>query len=298
MAREGYSDLLAFLVVARERSFTRAAAQLGMSQSGLSHTIKDLESKLGLRLLTRSTRSVATTEAGERLYQAIAPRFQEIDGEVAALAEFRDKAAGTIRITATDHPVDTVILPKLKSFLVENPDVKIEITVDYGLTDIVAQRYDIGVRFGDQVAKDMIAVRISPDLQWCIVGSPEYFAQREAPQSLQDLVDHDCITQRLPTSGGLHAWDLRDGDRDVQVRVNGKLTFNGEHQLLNAALTIGGLAFLPEDVVAPYIQEGRLVAVMKDWCPVYPGYHAYYASRRQPSRALALVIDALRYRNS
>jgi DNA-binding transcriptional LysR family regulator len=296
MPRENFNDLLAFLAVARERSFTRAAAQLGVSQSALSHTIRALETRLGLRLLTRTTRSVATTEAGERLFQAIAPRFEQIDTELTALADLRDKPAGTIRITATDHTVETVIWPKLKEFLPAYPDIKIEISVDYGLRDIVADRFDIGVRTGDQVAKDMIAVRIAPDLKMAIVGSPTYLAKRKAPKAPQDLLQHDCISLRLTSAGGLYAWELKNDDHDLQVRVDGQLTFNTIPQMLQAALGGFGLAFMPEDVALPYIRAGQLKSVLKDWCPVFPGYHAYYPSRRQSSRALGLVIDALRYR--
>jgi DNA-binding transcriptional LysR family regulator len=296
MARENFSDLLAFLAVARERSFTRAAAQLGVSQSALSHTIRALETRLGLRLLTRTTRSVSTTEAGERLFQSLSPRFEQIDAELAALADLRDKPAGTIRLTATDHCVDTVIWPKLKHFLPQYPDIKLEINVDYGLRDIVAERYDIGVRGGDQVAKDMIAVRIAPDLKMAIVGSPEYLAKHKAPKSPQDLLKHDCITLRLTSAGGLYAWELgRDGEA-LSVRVDGQLTFNTVPQMLNAALAGLGLAFIPQDVTLPYVRAGALKSVLKDWCPEFPGYHAFYPSRRQSSRALGLVIDALRYR--
>jgi DNA-binding transcriptional LysR family regulator len=296
MARENFSDLLAFLAVARERSFTRAAAQLGVSQSALSHTIRALETRLGLRLLTRTTRSVSTTEAGERLFQAVAPRFEQIDAELGALAELRDKPAGTIRITAIDHIIDTVIWPKLKDFLPAYPDIKVEISVDYGLRDIVAERYDIGVRLGDQVAKDMIAVRIGPDLKMAIVASPDYLAKHKAPKSPQDLLNHNCITLRLTSSGGLYAWELKKGDHELQVRVDGQLTFNAVPQMLNAALSGFGLAFMPEDAALPFLRAGQLKSVLKEWCPVFPGYHAFYPSRRQSSRALGLVIDALRYR--
>ncbi|WP_322056273.1 LysR family transcriptional regulator [Paraburkholderia sp. J63] len=297
MARDNLSDLQAFLAVARERSFTRAAAQLGVSQSALSHTLRALEARLGLRLLTRTTRSVSTTEAGERLFQAVSPRFEQIDAELAALADLRDKPAGTIRITAIDHTVNTVIWPRLKTLLPAYPDIKVEITVDYGLRDIVADRYDIGVRLGDQVAKDMIAVRISPDLKMAIVASPAYLAKHKAPKAPQDLLAHNCITLRLTGSGGLYAWELKKDDHALQVRVDGQLTFNAVPQMLDAALDGFGLAFLPEDVALPHLRAGRLKSVLKDWCPVFPGYHAFYPSRRQSSRALGLVIDALRYRD-
>lgn len=298
MARDNLSDLQAFLAVARERSFTRAAAQLGVSQSALGHTLRALETRLGLRLLTRTTRSVSTTEAGERLFQAVAPRFEQIDAELAALADLCDKPAGTIRITAIDHTVNTVIWPRLKTLLPAYPDIKVEISVDYGLRDIVADRYDIGVRLGDQVAKDMIAVRISPDLKMAIVASPAYLAKHKAPKAPQDLLAHNCITLRLTGSGGLYAWELKKDDHALQVRVDGQLTFNAVPQMLDAALDGFGLAFLPEDVALPHLRAGRLKSVLKDWCPVFPGYHAFYPSRRQSSRALGLVIDALRYRDT
>jgi DNA-binding transcriptional LysR family regulator len=296
MPRENFNDLMAFLAVARERSFTRAAAQLGVSQSALSHAIRGLESRLGVRLLTRTTRSVSTTEAGERLFQSLAPRFEQIDAELAAIVELRDAPSGTIRITATDHPIDTVIWPKLSRLLPDYPDIKVEFSVDYGLRDIVADRFDIGVRFGDQVAKDMIAVRISPDIKMAIVASPDYLARHKAPKSPQDLLEHNCITLRLTTSGGIYAWELSKGGHELQVRVNGQLTFNATPQMLNAALRGAGLAFLPEDLALPLIRAGHLKSVLKDWCPVFPGYHAYYPSRRQSSRALGLVIDTLRHR--
>jgi DNA-binding transcriptional LysR family regulator len=296
MPRENFNDLMAFLAVARERSFTRAAAQLGVSQSALSHAIRGLEARLGVRLLTRTTRSVSTTEAGERLFQSLAPRFEQIDAELAAIVELRDAPSGTIRITATDHPIDTVIWPKLSRLLPDYPDIKVEFSVDYGLRDIVADRFDIGVRFGDQVAKDMIAVRISPDIKMAIIASPDYLASHKAPKSPQDLLEHNCITLRLTTSGGIYAWELNKGGHELQVRVNGQLTFNATPQMLNAALRGAGLAFLPEDLALPLIRAGHLKSVLKDWCPVFPGYHAYYPSRRQSSRALGLVIDALRHR--
>jgi DNA-binding transcriptional LysR family regulator len=297
MPRENFNDILAFLAVARERSFTRAAAQLGVSQSALSHAIGGLEARLGVRLLTRTTRSVSTTDAGESLFQSLGPRFEQIDAEIAAVVELRDTPSGTIRITATDHPIDTVIWPKLRRVLPDYPDVKVEISVDYGLRDIVADRYDIGVRFGDQVAKDMIAVRISPDIKMAIIASPDYLARHRAPKSPQDLLQHNCITLRLTTSGGIYAWELKKGEHDLPVRVNGQMTFNAVPQMLNAALGGAGLAFLPEDVALPWIRAGHLKSVLKDWCPVFPGYHAYYPSRRQSSRALGVVIDALRHRS-
>ena len=296
MRRENYNDLLAFIAVARERSFTRAAAQLGVSQSALSHTMRALEARLGLRLLTRTTRSVAPTEAGERLLQTIAPRFEEIDAELTAVTEFRDKPAGTIRITATDHATKTVLWPRLSKVLRKYPEIKVEIITDYGLSDIVADRYDIGVRHGDQVAKDMIAVRIAPEMRMAIVGSAGYLEKRELPKKPQDLTTHNCINLRLPTLGAFYPWELKKGNRQVQVRVEGQFTFNGTYQMLEAALSGCGLAYVPADLVQTHVTAGRLIWVLEDWCPTFPGLHAYYASRRESSRAMTVVIDALRYR--
>ena len=297
MQHENFNDLLAFLAVARERSFTRAAAKLGVSQSALSHTISGLEARLGLRLLTRTTRSVSPTEAGERLLRTVGHRFEEIEAELDALSELRDKPAGTIRITSIDYAVDTILWPKLAKLLPEYPDIKVEIIVDYGLTDIVAQRYDAGVRSGEQVAKDMIAVRIGPDMRMAVVGAPSYFAKRSLPKKPQDLTDHNCINLRLPTYGGLYAWEFEKGDRELKVRVDGQLIFNGTVQMLNAALAGFGLAYVPEDVAQPHLVQGRLKRVLDDWCPSFPGYHLYYPSRRHSSPAFALLVDALRYRN-
>jgi DNA-binding transcriptional LysR family regulator len=297
MQRENFNDILAFLAVARERSFTRAAAKLGISQSALSHTISGLEARLGLRLLTRTTRSVSPTQAGERLLQTAAPRFEEIEGELKALSELRDKPAGTIRITATDYPADTILLPKLAKFLPQYRDIKVEIIIDYGLTDIVAQRYDAGVRWGEQVAKDMIAVRIGPDMRIAVVGAPSYFAKRSQPKTPQDLTDHICINLHLPTYGGLYAWEFEKGGRELRVRVEGQLVLNGTTQVLNAALAGFGLAYVPEDLAQPHVAAGRLKRVLEDWCAPFPGYHLYYPSRRHSSPAFALLVDALRYRS-
>lgn len=296
MPRENFNDLLAFIAVARECSFTRAAAQLGVSQSALSHTIRALETRLGLRLLTRTTRSVSPTEAGERLLQTVAPRFEEIEAELAAVTELRDKPAGTIRITATDYATKAILWPKLSKVLRKYPEIKVEIITDYGLADIVADRYDIGVRNGDQVAKDMIAVRIAPDMRMAIVGSPAYLEKQAPPKTPQDLTLHNCINLRLPTLGGFYAWELKKGNREVQVRVEGQLAFNGTYQMLDAALSGYGLAYVPADVAQSHVAAGRLIGVLEDWCPTFPGLHAYYANRRESSRAMALVIDALRYR--
>jgi DNA-binding transcriptional LysR family regulator len=296
MPRANVNDLLAFLAVARERSFTRAAAQLGVSQSALSHTIRGLEARLGLRLLTRTTRSVAPTEAGERLLRTVGPRFDEIDAELEALSELREKPAGTIRITAGEHAADTILWPTLARLLPDYPDIKVEIVVDHGLTDIVAERYDAGVRLGEQVAKDMIAVRIGPDMRMAVVGAPSYFAGRPRPRTPQDLTAHACINIRLPTYGGLYAWEFENGGRELKVRVEGQLVFNNVALRLNAALAGLGLAYLPEDQVQAHLADGRLIRVLADWCPPFPGYHLYYPSCRQPTPAFALLVDALRYR--
>jgi DNA-binding transcriptional LysR family regulator len=298
MPREDINNLLAFLAVAKERSFTRAAAKLGVSQSALSHTIRRLEARLGLRLLTRTTRSVAPTEAGERLLRTVGPRIDEIDAELAALSELREKPAGTIRITADEHATEAVLWPALEGFLPDYPDIKIEIVIDNGLTDIVAERYDAGVRLGGVVAKDMIAVRIGPDQRMAVVGAPSYFARRPRPKTPQDLTDHVCINLRLPTRGGLYAWEFDKGGRELRARVEGQLVFNSVTLLLKAAEAGFGLAYLPEDKVQGRVAEGRLIRVLDDWCSPFSGYHLYYPSRRQPTPAFALMVDALRYRGA
>src|SRR5437870_9694740 len=297
MRRGNVNDLLAFLAVARERSFTKAAAKLGVSQSALSHTIRGLEARLGLRLLTRTTRSVSPTQAGERLLQTVGHRFEEIEAELEALSELRDKPAGTIRITATDYAADTILFPKLAKFLPEYPDIKVEIIIDYGLTDIVAQRYDAGVRAGEQVAKDMIAVRIGPDIRMAVVGAPSYFAKRSPPKKPQDLTEHNCINLPLPPNAGLYPWGSEKGAPELKVAVEGQLALNGTMQMPKAALAGFGLAYVPEDVAQPHLAQGRLKRVLDDWCPPFPGYHLYYPSRRHSSPAFALLVDALRYRN-
>ncbi|MBR8187324.1 LysR family transcriptional regulator [Burkholderia ambifaria] len=296
MPRENLNDLLVFLAVARDRSFTRAAARLGVSQSALSQTVRDLEARLGVRLLTRTTRSVSTTEAGEELFQAVAPRIDEIEMKLAAVADFRDKPAGVVRITATEHPIDTIIWPKLRRVLPEYPDIRVELSVDYGLANIVEERYDIGVRYGDQVAKDMIAVRISPDIRMTMVASPTYLDGRKPPKTPQDLLDHDCVTLRLATAKGIYAWELKKGRNEIQARVSGRITCNTQPHMVQAALDGFGIAFVTEDIVLDHVRSGQLRIVMPDWCPVFPGYHAYYPSRRQASRAFSIVIDALRHR--
>ena len=296
MQRGQLDDLVAFVAVGRERSFTKAAAKLSVSQSALSHTIRELEARLGVRLLTRTTRSVSPTTAGERLLHTLEPCFEEIDAELAALNELREKPTGTIRITATEYAVDTLLWPKLSKFLRQYSDIKVEFFMDNGLTDIVAQRFDAGVRVGEQVAKDMIAVRIGPDLRMAVVGAPSYLKKRSEPKRPQDLIGHDCINLRLLTHGGLYAWEFEKGGRELRVRVEGQLIFNGTNQMLNAALAGFGLAYVPEDLAKPHIAKGRLKRVLKDWCPRYSGYHLYYPSRRQPSAAFSLLVDALRHR--
>jgi DNA-binding transcriptional LysR family regulator len=288
-------DLQALVAVARERSFTKAAAKLGVSQSALSHTMRGLEARLAVRLLTRTTRSVSPTAAGERLLQTVGPRFEEIETELAAITELRAKPAGTIRITATEHAADAILLPKLAKLLRAYPDIKVEIIIDYGLTDIVAQRYDAGVRSGEQVAKDMVAVRVGPDMRMAVVGAPPYFKSRPAPKRPQELINHNCITLRLPR-GALYAWEFEKGGRELRVRVDGQLTYNTTAQMLNAALAGLGLAYVPEGMAQPHLAKGRLKRVLEDWCLPYSGYHLYYPSRRQSSAAFALLVDVLRYR--
>jgi DNA-binding transcriptional LysR family regulator len=296
MLRENLNDFLAFLAVARERNFTRAAAKLGVSQSALSHAVRGLEARLGIRLLTRTTRSVAPTEAGERLLRTIGPRFDEIETELAGLSELRDKPAGTVRITTGEHAAESVLWPALEKLLPRYPDVKVELIIDYGLTDIVAERYDAGVRLGEQVAKDMIAVRIGPDFRMAVVGSPSYFAKRPAPKKPQDLTAHDCINIRLPTYGGIYPWEFEKRGRALKVRVEGQLVFNNIAMRLKAARSGLGLAYMPEDQVMADIAQGRLTRVLDDWCAPFSGYHLYFPSRRQPATAFALLVGALRYR--
>ena len=285
-----------FSAVARELSFTRAAAKLGLSQSALSRSVREFETRLGVRLLARTTRSVAPTEAGERLLQIAGPRLAEIEAELQAVSELRSKPAGTIRITATAYAADAILLPKLAKLLGRHPDIKVEITIDNGLTDIVAERFDAGVRSGEQVAKDMIAVRIGPDTRMAVVGTPSYFRERSEPKRPQDLIGHNCINLRLATRGGLYAWEFEKAGRELKVRVEGQLVCNTTAQMLNAALTGLGLAYVPEGLAQPHLAKGRLRRVLDDWCAPYSGYHLYYPSRRQSSAAFALVVEALRYR--
>jgi DNA-binding transcriptional LysR family regulator len=296
MARERFDDLLAFLAVAREGSFTRAAAQLGVSQSALSHTVRALEEQLGVRLLTRTTRSVSPTEAGTRLLQTVGPRVEEIQAELAALSEFRAKPAGTVRITTAEHAANTVLWPKLAALLRNTPDLRVEIAVEYGLVDIVARRYDAGVRLGDQVEKDMIAVRIGPDLRMAVVGAPAYFADHSPPKTPRDLAAHRCINLRLPTRGGLLPWEFEKNGRVLKANVDGQWVFDSTSPVLRAALTGFGLAYVPEDLARPYVAKRQLKRVLADWCPPFAGYHLYYPSRLHASPAFALVVEALRFR--
>jgi len=297
MARDNINDILVFLAVARERSFTRAAAQLGMTQSALSHIIRGLEERLGVRLLTRTTRSVSPTEAGERLLQNVGPRLEEIEAEITAVSELGDKPAGTIRITAIDHVIESLLWPRLAPLLPQYPDLHVELSSDYRLVDIAAERFDIGVRYGDQVEKDMIAVRLSTDMPMSIVAAPSYFTQRPIPHTPNDLMKQNCIALRLASSGGLYAWELEHAGQTLELRVRGQVVCNTAVHSLQVALSGNGIGFLPEEMTAPHVAAGRLVSVMQDWCPRFPGLFAYYPSRRQSSRALGLVIDAIRYRD-
>lgn len=294
MAGENFHDLAAFVAVAEEQSFTRAAMKLGVSQSALSQTIRGLEARLGIRLLTRTTRRVAPTEAGERLFRTVAPRFEEINAELTALSELRDTPAGTVRLTATENAAEAVLWPALERVLPNYPDIKVEIIIDYGLTDVVAERVDAGVRFGEQVAKDMIAVRIGPDIPMAVVGSPAYFARHPPPRTPQDLTRHNCINLRLPTHG-LYAWEFAKNGRELRVRADGQLVFNTSALILKAATAGLGLAYLTEQQVQRQLESGELARVLAGWCPPYVGYHLYYPSRRQPTQAFALLVDALRY---
>jgi DNA-binding transcriptional LysR family regulator len=298
MARQPINDLIALLAVAREGSFTRAAAKLGVSQPALSRTISNLEARLGLRLLARSTRSVAATEAGERLIRTVGPHFDGIEAGLSALTELREKPAGSLRITSVEHATDTIIAPVLARLLPDYPDISIEVINDYALRDIVAERYDAGVRLGEQVAKDMIAVRIGSDFRNAVVGAPSYFERRPRPRRPHDLTDHDCINLRLPTSGGLWTWPFAKGGRELRVRTEGQLVFNTVSLMANMAVAGLGLAYLPEDVVQNHVAEGRLVRVLTDWSAPASGYHLYYPSRRQATPAFTLLVDALRYRGT
>ncbi|RMS53913.1 hypothetical protein ALP65_00535 [Pseudomonas aeruginosa] len=295
MIKRNLNDLLSFVAVAREGTFTRAAAQLGVTQSALSQSISGLEARLQIRLLTRTTRSVSPTAAGERLLNAIGNRFDEIEAELDELSALRDKPSGTVRITCGDHIQRTLLLPRLTPLLLEYPDIKVEFDINYGFRDIVADRFDAGVRLGDTIDKDMIAVPIGPPVRMAVVAAPAYFAAHPKPRSPRDLVDHNCINMRMQSGGGLYAWDFQRKDRHVNVRVDGQLIFNTSPNIVDAALAGLGIAWLPEEEFAPHIEEGRLLRVLENWCPLFPGYYLYYPNRRQPSPAFSLVVDALRY---
>lgn len=288
--------MMAFLAVARERSFTRAAAKLGTSQSALSHTIRALEARLGVRLLTRTTRSVSPTEAGERLIGSVGPRLDEIEAEIEALGELRERPAGNLRITTAEHAAQSIVMPALERFLPQYPDIHVELSVDYGLVDIVAERYDIGIRLGEHLARDMIAVPVGPPMRMAVVATPGYFERRTLPRTPQDLTGHNCINLRLPTYGSLYAWDFEKNGREVKVRVEGQLILDGMNAIVRAALAGLGMAWVPEDVVRRHVEAGELVRVLESWCEPFAGYHLYYPNRRQTAPALTLLIDALRYR--
>ncbi|WP_174278342.1 LysR family transcriptional regulator [Sphingomonas bacterium] len=298
MQRDDLIDLNAFMAVAEERSFTRAAAKLGTSQSALSHAMRRLEVRVGVRLLTRTTRSVAPTDAGERLLATLRPSLEQIEQELAVVGALREKPAGNIRITASQHAVDTILWPALARLLPDHPDVHVELSVDSGFTDIVAGRFDAGVRLGEALAKDMVAVRIGPDLRMAVVGSPSYFAGRASPTTPQDLSAHRCINLRLLSGGGLYAWELEKDGREVRVRVDGQLAFDNINLITRAAEAGFGLAFVMENQIAAQVADGRLIRVLNDWCPSFPGYHLYYPSRRQPSAVFTLLVEALRHKKS
>ncbi|MFV8217343.1 LysR family transcriptional regulator [Enterobacter cloacae complex sp.6700776] len=295
MLKDNFNDLLSFMVVARERSFTRAAAQLGVSQSALSHAMRNLEARLEVRLLTRTTRSVAPTEAGEQLFMRLSPHLLEIEQELTALRDTRDRPTGNIRLTAGEHAMSAVLWPVLKPFMAQYPDINVEVTVDDGLTDIVDGRFDAGVRLGEQVAKDMIAIRIAPDMRMAVVGSADYLHRFGVPETPEQLDQHRCINMRLPTRGGLYAWEFERDGRELRVRVDGQLILNSLPQRIDAAENGLGLAYVPEDAVQDALAEGRLVRVLEAWCPAFAGYHLYYPSRRQHTSAFSLLIAALRH---
>ena len=298
MAKADFNDLLWFLVVANERSFTKAAAKLGIAQSTLSHTIKRLEERMGLRLLTRTTRNVAPTEAGERLRQSLAPRIAEIEADIAALMAFRDKPSGTVKITLSDHALESVVWPKLRPLLVDYPDIKVELSRDNGLRNIVEDGFDAGVRLGESVEKDMVAVRIGADWRLVAVASPDYLATHPAPERPQELIAHKCVNIRQATAGGLYAWEFEKRGQELRVRVNGQLTFNTSYAQVEAAVAGYGIAYVPEDLVEKHVTEGRLRKVLEDWSPEFAGYHLYYPSRRQSSPAFNVIVDALRHRKA
>ncbi|MET3896547.1 DNA-binding transcriptional LysR family regulator [Devosia sp. UYZn731] len=296
MASDNFSEIAAFLAVARDRSFSKAAAKLGVTPSALSHSVKGLEERLGLRLLSRTTRNVAATEAGERLIRSVGPHFEQIDAELAAMGTLRDQPAGTVRVTCNDYVIETIFRPKMRDFLLKYPDIRVELIIDYGFTDIIEERFDAGVRLGEALSKDMIAARIGPDWRFIVVGSPDYFARRAAPDSPQDLTNHSCINYRFASTGAVYAWEFENADRKLNVRVEGQLTFNSAVPVIAAAVDGSGLGYVPDNLAAPFLADGRLVQALDEWCPMLQGYHLYYPHRRQASPAFALFLDAVRYR--
>ena len=298
MARNNIHEMIAFLAVARERSFTKAAAQLGVTPSALSHSVRHLEERLSIRLLSRTTRDVSPTEAGERLMRSIGPHFEQIDAEIDRLSELRDKPAGNIRIACSDYVIDTIFRPMLRQFLRDYPDISVELFIDNGFTNIVEQRFDAGVRLGEALGKDMIAVRIGPDWRFTVVGTPDYLERRSKPETPQELTNHSCINMRLTTAGGIYAWEFKKDGRELNVRVEGQLAFNSVIPVLNAALDGHGLAYVPEDLTKRYLDSGQLVEVLADWSPTWQGYHLYYPSRRQASPAFSAFVEAIRYRGN
>lgn len=297
MPRDEFSEMRAFLEVAREQSFTRAAAKLGVTRSALSHTIRALEERLGIRLLSRTTRDVAPTAAGERLIESIEPHFESIAAEISAISALRGKPAGHVRIVCPDDAIGMVFRPRLPAFLRNYPDINVELIADNGFTNIVERQFDAGVRLGEAIARDMVAVRIGPDVRYTVVGSPDYFARCSTPRSPQDLTDHNCINLRLPTSGAIYAWEFKKDAREFSVRVDGQMILNNVGPALDAALDGIGLAFAPKDLVQPYLERGQLKGVLADWCPTFQGYHLYYPSRRNPSPAFSAFVEAFRYRS-
>jgi DNA-binding transcriptional LysR family regulator len=297
MPRDEFSEMRAFLEVARERSFTRAAAKLGVTRSALSHTIRALEERLGVRLLSRTTRDVAPTMAGERLVEGLEPHFASIAAEISAIGALRDTPSGSIRIVCTDDAIDIVFRPRLQAFLRDHPDVKLELVVDNAFTNIVERQFDAGVRLGESVARDMVAVRIGPDVRYAVVGSPDYLTGHAAPKNPQDLTNHNCINYRLPTSGAIYAWEFNKGSRELSVRVDGQLIVNNIMPAIGAALDGAGLAYVPKELVQPFLESGQLQEVLGDWRPTFQGYHLYYPSRRNPSPAFSALVDAFRYRS-
>ncbi len=298
MPRQDFNDLLWFLAVAEEKSFTRAAAKLGITQSTLSHTIKRLESRMGIRLLTRTTRSVGTTEAGERLRLSLGPRVTEIEAEIDSLMEFRDKPAGTIRLTLSDHAYETLVWPKLRPVLSAYPDVKVEFSLDNGFRNIVEEGFDAGVRLGESVEKDMIAVRIGPDWRLVAVAAPSYFDTRPIPTHPQDLVGHNCIGMRQDRAGGLYAWEFEKDGQELRVRVDGQLTYGTSMAMVDAALAGYGIAYVPDDIVQHYVKSGELTQVLDDWSTPFPGYYLYFPSRRQSLPSFRVIVEALKHGGS